>query len=363
MKIDIHTNLDLFPDSDSARSKPVFASIDEMADFLINNKITHNVCLYPRDNYNMLEQLAAKVPNVTIYGLQVIAGQKWDTPTDINTLVLDILDPRKILCKGIKLASHRGWWYADKSKNAKRKIVDYILQEYEIKPSLTTLRKYDIESGLDYGDYSTTVNNILKQLPENAIVSMHTQGDPIMNSGSIPMMVARYAHKYPKLKFILNHMGDFGPESQSGKNKKLIYTNKKGEMNLYPPFRYAHSLALISSAILYAQQMHNIWLDTSCFLPQKANLIKQHNCKEWCIGSDYPFIKTINAFVKEEAKFIKQLINTGCSPEEANRLVNQSHLDTFYWLEATWNVLHEDRVKLLGLDDFNTDKTEVIVDE
>jgi hypothetical protein len=363
MRLDIHTNLDLFPDSDSARSKPVFASIDEMAQFFADNAITHSVVLYPRDGYHMLVELQYKAPNVTLFGLQVLAGQTWEAPTDINTINLDILDSSKTLCKGIKLASHRGWWFADKSKNVKKPTIDYILPDGLSKPPLDVLRQYGIESGLDYGVYSHTINKILKQLPENAVVSMHVQGDPIMNSGSTPMMVARYAHKFPKLKFILNHMGDFGPESQSGKNKKLIYTNKQGEMNLYPPFRYAHSLALISSAILYANNMHNIWLDTSCYLPQKADLIYSMKCNKWCIGSDYPFIKTTKAFEKEESKFKSQLLKNGMYPRSVNSMIQTSYENTLDWLTSSWEVLHQNHVSDLGLDDFTDVGDEVLTNE
>lgn len=313
--IDIHTNLGTFPDSGNTRSKEVHASPDVLAAFLKANNISRHVCLYPRDGYDLLEELDRKAPDVTHYGLQVIPGTK-NSPTYLRDVGLDVLDKSKPLCYGIKLASHRGWW----------------------------VRKIDSvegnESGLNYGAYSRQINRLLKRLPENAIVAFHLQGDPINNSGSIPMMVGKFAQQFPHLKFIMNHAGDYGPESQGGKNTKLIYVKDDGSYMLFPAFRHAHSRATIKACIEYAHALHNIWIDSSCFMCHKAELLKE--TEKWCVGSDFPFMNKPDLFLSEERKFLKIV-----GPDAITR----AYTNTLHWLETDWQQLYSDHVDKLKLDD------------
>lgn len=343
MKFDIHLNLGHFPDSKKGHSSSVYTSIDDMVSFLERNEITHAVILYPRDEYNLLAELAEHIPDVKIYGLQVIMGADSNDPTEsIKDLSLDILDPKnKTLCKGIKLASHRGWWRrVPKYPNKK----EYTLNRKRDKfgPALYVKTEQPIiESGFDYGYFSREINTLFKRLPSNAIVSMHLQGDPINNCGSVPMMVAKFAYKFPWLKFIMNHVGDYGPESQGGKNKKHIYFAKaSGDMNLYAPFRHAHSRALIQACIEYANNMHNIWLDSSCYMEHKAELLKQTT--KWCVGSDYPFNKSKTLFLREETRFADIM---------GQEIVNSSYGSTLYWFENSWEKLYEDHVRENALED------------
>ena len=158
MRFDIHTNIGQFPGS--KKGVPVYCSVDNMVEYLIRNDITHHICLYPYNGYHLLEDLQLKLPDVQHYGLQCVMGVDEDNPTDIKNLQLDILDGNKTLCKGVKIASHRGWW----------------------------LIKNKIQSGIDYGSQSRIIRkHILDVLPDNCIISWHLQGDPICNSGSTPM--------------------------------------------------------------------------------------------------------------------------------------------------------------------------------
>lgn len=113
MKVDIHTNLEWFPTSKSSNTR-IYASIDDTAKFLRLNNITVNFCLYPRDEYHRLQELAAATPEIQHIGVQVLMGPDEHNATNMSTLELDVCNPSRSftnggLCYGIKIASHRGW--------------------------------------------------------------------------------------------------------------------------------------------------------------------------------------------------------------------------------------------------------------
>jgi len=311
MKFDIHLNLEQFPTSRSS-STLIYSSVDDLAEFIKRNEINAAVTLYPRDGYKYMEKLAIKTPGVKHYGVQVLMGIDASDATDIKKLELDATDNSKEYCKGIKIASHRGWW----SRNG---VVD---------------------SGLDYGGESGKIHKWLKQLPENSIVSMHMQGDPINNSASIPMTVGMYAYKYPHLKFIMNHMGDYGQGGLSNRPKNYVTITKDGDTNLFPAFRYAHSRALCKAAAEYANIQHNIILDTSVYIPNKSEVLK--DCYRWAIGSDYPFGKKEYLFLDEEKKFIRDL---------GEKTVEQMHLNARWFFESNYTELISKNIKLNNFSD------------
>lgn len=312
MKFDIHLNLEQFPTSRSSDTK-IYSSVDDLAEFIKRNEIGAAVTLYPRDGYHYMEELAKKTPGVIHYGVQVLMGVDASDATDIKKVQLDALDNSKEYCKGIKIASHRGWW----------------------------LRDGVADSGLDYGSESGKIHKWLKQLPENSIVSMHMQGDPINNSASIPMTVGMYAYKYPKLKFIMNHMGDYGQGGLSNKPKNYVTQTKDGP-NLFPAFRYAHSRALCKAAVEYANNLHNVIIDTSVYIPNKSEMLK--DCFRWAIGSDYPFCKSDNLFINEEKKFIRDI------GEDA---VKEAHENAKQFFDSTYTELVKRNIKLNKFNDLN----------
>lgn len=314
MKIDIHTNLEWFPTSKSSNTK-IYASVQQMADYLILNEVDVNFCLYPRDQYHMLEKLAELTPNIEHIGVQVLMGADAEDATNVDNINLDVNNPERSfknggMCHGIKIASHRGWWN----------------------------RKGVIDSGFDYGrGDSRLLTKWLREMPEGSICSMHMQGDPIQNSASIPTTVGMYAYKNPNIKFIINHAGDFGQGGLSNKPKKYKTVTKKGEVNFFPAYRYAHSQGLIATAVAMANTMHNVMIDTSVFTPFKG--IAMQSCKSWAIGSDYPFqIKPDNdklkskskMFLNEEKKFINAI------GEDA---VKKCHKRAYHWLKADIDTL------------------------
>lgn len=315
MKVDIHTNLEWFPTSRSSDTR-IYASVDDTAEFLKSNGITVNFCLYPRDQYYRLEELRDKTPDIEHIGVQVLMGADAEDATDMSKVKLDVCDPSKSftnggMCYGIKIASHRGWWVRADGPN----------------------------SGFDYGKGdSRQLTKWLNQMPDNAICSMHMQGDPIQNSASMPYTVGMYAYKHPRLKFIINHAGDFGQGGLSNKPKKYMTVTKQGEENLFPAFRYAHSQGLISTAVFMANNLHNVLLDTSVHTPFKGKAMK--NCKRWAIGSDYPFqVKdggqaSSRLFINEEKKFINSI------NEEA---VQKCHENAYKWLKADYRDLIQEQ--------------------
>lgn len=319
MRIDIHTNLEWFPTSKSSNTK-IYASVQQMADFLNINEINVNFCLYPRDQYHMLKKLAEITPHIQHMGVQVLMGADAADATDPKEVTLDVNDPEKSaiigngLCHGIKIASHRGWW-----------------------------KKGDeVNSGFCYGNGTGgqlynghQLSKWLKSMPKGSICSMHMQGDPINNSASIPTTVGMYAYKNPNIKFIINHAGDFGQGGLSNKPKKYRTITKDGEVNFFPAYRYAHSQGLIFTAVSMANTMHNVMIDTSVYTPFKGKIMGK--CKRWAIGSDYPFqIKsdklksTSKMMLNEEKKFIKDM---------GEERVKQCHKDAYHWLTADIDTL------------------------
>ena len=87
MKVDIHTNLSWFPTSKSSDTR-VYASVQQMADFLNVNEVTVNFCLYPRDGYHMLEKLAEITPHIKHIGVQVLMGAEAADAQQLRVLCL-----------------------------------------------------------------------------------------------------------------------------------------------------------------------------------------------------------------------------------------------------------------------------------
>lgn len=339
MKVDLHTNLEQFCTSRSSDSL-VYASIQETAQYLIDNEIDVNFSLYPRDGYYMLEELAKLTPNVKHIGVQVLMGISEDDATDMDTLQLDVCNEERSftnggMCYGIKIASHRGWWVREK-------------EEYVAHTDLTGKKTGLYErkvikfntSGFDYGKGdSRQLSKWIQQLPDNSIVSMHMQGDPIQNSASMPYTVGMYAYKNPTKKFIVNHCGDFGQGGLSNKPKNYVSIRKKdGEENYFPAYRHAHHRSLIDMAINIANDMHNVLLDTAVYTPYKGKALAK--CRRWGIGSDYPFQKSKNLFTNEEKKFIK---------DQSEESIKEVHKNCYRWLTEDWSILREEQETLYNL--------------
>lgn len=251
INIDIHTNIGLFPKG-KPTSKEHYCSVDEMVEYLTKHKITAHVCMYPYSEYHLIEELVDRLPNIMHFGIQCLMGKNEEHANDIKNLQFDT---DKIHCYGIKLASHRGFW----------------------------IRDGVVVNGLDYGIYARDIQKyILAKLPDNSITYWHLQGDPKICNGSTSTQIVRFAAKYSNLKYILAHCGDYCQANLSEKPKNVY----ESAGTLCNTFRYGHSKALITSCISYADEMPNVWIDTSIYSPNKQPLM---NSNSWCVGSDFPF--------------------------------------------------------------------------
>ena len=301
MKIDLHTNIGDFPASGKKGSQKQWASVDDIVDHLRKFNITHHLCLYPYDGYHHLEELAEKLPDVTHWGVQCVMHHEPSLAVPIDYFELDVNNPDRPLSVGIKIASHRGWWR------------DTMLSD-----------PYD---GIDYADMKK-MRKILDQLPENAVVSMHTQGSPSPTNTSTPLTMANHAAKYPHLKFIVNHAGDYGTRMGTAKPgaKRMVEDTKSAMVNY---LRHVQSRGVIANAVELANWFHNMFLDSSNFIHHKADIL--NNCDQWCIGTDIPFADPIYYdYDKELSDYLKFI------PQE---LIDKTYVNTLHYMNTDVNVL------------------------
>jgi len=207
IRVDLHTNLGVFPGSINSKTK-IETTVQSLSAFLTKYNITTHVCLYPYNGYSMLEALAEQLPNVKHLGLQVLGGVSPEEPVNIEKVQLDV---GKRLFRGIKLASHRGWW----KKNGV------------------------VESGLHYAKNTKYIRRWLQRLPTDSLAAFHLQGDSAWQPFSRPEHVARYALAFPNLKFIMCHSGDYCQAGLSA--RPIVYVNPNVKECYFPVFRYHHS--------------------------------------------------------------------------------------------------------------------------
>lgn len=269
MRFDFHTNLGTFPGSDS-HGKDHICSVEELVEHCNKFKITHAIVLYPYDGYAMLEEAQSKT-DAKLYGLQCMFFNhkpEFGHYPELSELPLDIDKP---LCYGTKFHSHRGY--------------------YNING--------EIQNGLDYGN-NRLMGKVLKRLPTNAIVSCHLQGTASPYNTSRPMSLGNLACKYPHLKFIMNHAGDYGPRAFTGRPSSII--DKQGRSG--PLLSHLKHRESIASAVSIAEVCHNVFLDGSNFTIDKAKILS--GTPRWCVGTDIPFADPqYYNFDKEEADWIK----------------------------------------------------------
>ena len=260
-RFDMHVNLRAFPAS-SRGSQQRDITPEEMNQYFIDHAITHALVLYNRDDYSELERLG-KLTKTKIYGVQCIFGPTKEDPTDINTIPsLDVnLEGRSFLsggyCYGIKFASERGWW-------KRGEIVD---------------------AGLDYNK-DKIIKKTLAELPKNSIASFHTQGTSKPDNTASPMMLLNFACKFPDVKFIINHGGDYGPSSTAAKPSRSRIEERMDKGGFLR--HIAHRVNCLS-ALQASEFTPNLFIDFSCFTVGKATLVVDGKYTQWAAGSDFPF--------------------------------------------------------------------------
>jgi hypothetical protein len=276
IKFDIHVNLGAFPGSRKAKVQR-YISPKEMDEYFRTHKITHSLVLYNRDEYDLLKELG-EITDTKIYGVQSVMGPTKEEPTDEDNLPeLDVnIEGRSFLsggyCYGVKIASNRGWW----------------------------IRNEEVTSGLDYS--TPVMKRILSQLPKGAIASIHTQGTTKGNPYDGPRMINWLGGKFRDVKFIMNHLGDYGPSLRTARpGIKTGFFKQDGEAYL----RWTSHRPVVESGLWICEQSFNIFGDTSCFTYDKAYLVSTRKYEMWTVGSDFPFTEKMCSYTQEREQFKK----------------------------------------------------------
>ena len=267
IKFDIHLNVGRMFCTAKSNSLEMFYTGKEIADYCKFFKLTHVVCIY--DEYEHLKDLIDNAPDTKVYGVQWIV--------DLENQELDI---GREGWYGIKLHSHRGYRDSrlyDRTKPS-RKATE---EEWLLKP---------VSYGLDYAD--KYIKTVLNKLPDDALVYMHTQGGATLKNRARPEHVFMLATEYRNLKFIMGHAGNYGgmtasmPSLKDGGIPANHIAQASKDRFRGPLQNYIDGHAAVTQAVVYANQAHNIFLDSSCYIDQKALLAGTNN---WAVGSDYPF--------------------------------------------------------------------------
>lgn len=266
MRFDIHLNVGEIYRTKKANSLQMHYTGKEIADYCNHYGITHTVCIY--DKWENLKELIDNAPNTKVYGVQ------W-----IIDLEHQPLDVGKEGWYGIKLHSHRG--YRDS------RLYDRTLPSR--KATEEQWAKNPISYGLDYAD--DYVKTVLDRLPKGSLVYMHSQGGASLNNRARPEHLFMLATEYRNLKFIMGHAGNYGgmtstmPSFKDGIPTDHITPASKDKFR-GPYQNFADGYTSVAQAVWYSLLTHNLFLDSSCYIDQKALLSKT---PRWAIGSDYPF--------------------------------------------------------------------------
>ena len=287
IKFDFHTHVGQIPTSAKNGTFTIDLTAQQAADFITTYGITHTVILY--SEYDELEKLSHLVPNTKLYGV------KW-----INDPEFDELDHGKPLCWGVKLHSHRSRY---------------------VRNGVETF-------GLDYTD-ARLMGKILDRLNPGELVYMHTQESLSPLNKSCPRAVLKNARKYIHLKFIIGHAGHYGGFAVARPVDRLIDTTNRDEKSEDKKHLHGLSQYLLAKqntldAAIAARYHHNIFLDSSVYTSQKAEVLAEYG--KWCVGSDFPFGSpdTYN-FDKQVKQFLKHM------PMEK---IEQQYQEALHWIET-----------------------------
>lgn len=266
IKFDIHLNVGRMFRTKKSNSLEMFYTGKEIADYCNHYGITHTVCIY--DEYKHLKEMIDNAPNTKVYGVQWIV--------DLENQELDI---GKEGWYGIKLHSHRG--YRDSRL--------YDRDKPSRKASEEEWTKTPLSYGLNYAD--DYIKTVLNRLPDNALVYMHSQGGASLKNRARPEHLFMLATEYRNLKFIMGHAGNYGgmtasmPSLAGGIPTEHITPASKDKFR-GPLQNFVDGFASVQQAVCYANSVHNLFLDSSCYFDAKIWL--QHTDR-WAVGSDYPF--------------------------------------------------------------------------
>ena len=267
--LDFHSHLGFVPGSGRKSSKEFNITPQELSEHIIKYNITDIIVFY--DVYSNIEALQLLVPNIKIIALQYIMDP-----------VKSELDLDKPLFRGIKVHSHRS----------------------------TT----NNDSGTDYAGKDFV--NLLNKLDNNHIVYYHTQNPTSHITPNYVRTIGYLALKFNYLKHIIGHAGAYGAGCYRPQinNYNLNETKSK---TAYDSFfkTYMFAKCATAEAAVIAQELDNVFLDTSTYVTPKIPAMKMTN--KWAVGSDYPFgSATMYNYDIQMSKWSKK---TGRDPEEINK--------------------------------------------
>ena len=238
VRCDIHIHLGKVYKSTNKLSHEQYTSPQEVFEFIMKCKITHAVIIYTC--INEYRELRALVPeNIKLYPIKWVID-----PTQTNLFNEETV--------GVKLHHIRG----------------------------------NIDGENLFKDYdSPAMVKFLKTLPDGYLVCPHFQGASKVVDGSRPIAIAKHALKFPNLKFIIYHSGNFG--------LNCYYTT---ELHEQLTFVAMCAETAVFEACLAAEKLPNVFLDSSMLISpnhyKTQHLIKHLN--KLALGSDFPFTDFIS---------------------------------------------------------------------
>lgn len=277
VKTDLHIHLGGVPATLKSNSQEFNISIEQVANYIKESHITHACILYT--NYDQLEKLSNLLPNVKLYGLQYYDIGMHNTLFDDQKF-----DSDKPLWKGIKIHSHRN---------------------------------YSINQIINYSTKGL-LSSLFHKLPNNSIILPHFQG----SLGSHPLDLMNNMNNYMNHKFIIGHGGTYGFMTYKPTIEKDKFDLNK--QNLF--YLYLTSLNSVTVAVNLANEMPNVWLDSSIFTVHK-NIIF-NNCENSGFGSDYPLGMMKDHFLQKQETLY-------CNSFNKNIHLNSIHTRTIKFLESS----------------------------
>lgn len=283
VKLDMHIHIGGLPSTAKSTSTEFVIDTKQIAKYIVDSHITHACILYTK--YEQLEQLSKIVPNVKLYGLQYY---------DIGSMS-EPLDTDKPLWCGVKIHSHRN---------------------YSCKHTIS---------------YSTRglLSSLFNRLPDDSIILPHFQG----SLGSNPLDMMNNMNNFHNLKFIIGHSGSYGFMTYKPTIKASEFDQNKQNLLLL----YMTSINAIDVAINLANNLPNVYLDSSIFVKHKAKIF--NNCNHTGFGSDKPLgVMKDKLFEEQEILY--------CNNFTRNLHLNDIHKNAIRFIESKYNDRMQDFYKL-----------------
>lgn len=300
LKLDIHLNLGDIPTT--KKRTELLCPPEKMIDYINKYSLTHALVLY-RDIKEYRQVREAIDPAVVLYPL------KWIVDIDLDMKQMLENEPEAV---GVCVHSHRG-------------SVD------------------GVTFGLDYA--GRPIHKVFKQLPDNFIVCVHTQGVNSYRNISRGLSVVKWAAKYPKLKFLIEHTGSY--LRKEFYPTKLKWEDMQPENGKHAPAFLQDAIgseACIQEAILAAEKMHNIFCDTSIVSSKnyKSEILVKNT--QWAFGSDWPFENDLCPIQKQEKTFQKYY---NYSDED----IQEIHRRGIHFLEADAKTLFDEKYPTINTEE------------